>query len=234
MTASEMAITFSGRVCDGFGIALWQADGTGPEPAAVGHSFMTAIEPITAHYYIASRDHIEPSARGVVRADALVGPWPRLTQALASAGRRVADLVMRVPLTTAGADREGEDWFFRDGVETRFLRPQAPLPLTLGTEPFVEFAPPRLVLTEDYRGARDFSDVRISLVSDATPAHVAAGADRAPHAAIARAFLEDLGERSVRFVVDRIELVAETFAGQGRLSGRFAEVPAARVEVISG
>lgn len=232
MMAGNLAITFSGRVRDGFGIALWQADGTGPEPAAVGHSFITAVEPITAHYYVASRDHVEPSARGVVGADALVGPWPRLAQALAAAGRRAAELVMRLPLTTAGADREGEDWFFRDGVETRYLRPQAPLPLALGTDPLVEFAPPRLVLTEDYRGARDFSEVRISLVSDATPVRLAPGAQRGRYAAVAQAFLDDLGGRSVRFVVDRIELVAETFAGHGRLVGRFAEIPTARVEVV--
>lgn len=232
MTAGNLAVTFSGRVRDGFGIALWQADGTGPEPAAVGHSFITAIEPITAHYYIASRDYIDPSAQGVVGAGALVGHWPRFTQALAAAGRRVSDLVMRLPLTTAGADREGHDWFFRNGVETRYLRPQAPLPLALGTDPFVEFAPPRLELTEDYRNVRDFSEVRISLISDATPVRLAPGTSRGRYAAVAQAFLDDLGGRSVRFVVDRIELVAETFTGHGRLSGRFAEIPAARVEVV--
>ncbi|MFL6647213.1 MAG: hypothetical protein ACJ8KO_04560 [Sulfurifustaceae bacterium] len=232
MTAGNTAITFSGRVRDGFGIALWQADGSGPEPAAVGHSFITAIEPITAHYYIASREYIDSSARGVVSADALIGHWPRLTQALAAAGRRVADFVMRLPLTTAGADREGHDWFFREGVETRYLRPQGALPFALGTDPFVEFAPPRLELTEDYRGARDFSDVRISLVSDATPVRLASGAIRGRYAAVAQAFLDDLAGRSVRFVVDRIELVAETFAGHGRLVGRFAEIPTARVEVV--
>src|SRR5687768_9250399 len=128
MSNSEQAVIFAGRVSDGFGVALWQADGTGPEPAATGHTFITPVEPITAHYYVASRDYVDAAKRGGMHATELVGAWPHLAKALRDAKRHVSDLVMRMPLTTAGADREGEDWFYRDGVETRYLRPQAPLP----------------------------------------------------------------------------------------------------------
>ncbi len=232
MNGSNQSVTFTGHVRDGFGIALWQADGSGPEPKATGHTFVTPVEPITAHYYIASRDYVDVAARGGLHATALVGEWPTFAAALAAAGRKVSDLVIRLPLTTAGPDREGEDWFFRDGVETRFLRPQAPLPLSLQVSALLEFAPPRLVLTEDYRGAREFADVRISLVSEATPARAARSALDGPFAAIADAFLADLAGGSVRIVVDSIRLTPATFVGNGRTSGRFAEIPSARLEVI--
>lgn len=232
MSKSELSIGFQGLVGDALGIALWQADGSGPEPAATGHRYVTPIETITAHYYVASRDYIEPAARGGAVATALVGAWPRVDAAFARAARELRDIVIRLPLTTAGADREGDDWFYRDEVETRYLRPQAPLPLLLGNEILLEFAPSRLVLTEDYRGARQFADVQIRLVSDPTPVRIAGCSGDGEIDVLRNAFLEDLAGRPVRFVVDAIHLSLQTFGGHGRTSGRYAEIPAARLEVV--
>lgn len=234
MSASGLSIAFQGRVADGLGIALWQADGSGPEPAATGHQFAAPFETITAHYYIASRDYVDPQAHGGLAATDLTGAWPQLRAALAAAPCALADLVVRLPLTTAGADREGEDWFYRDEVETRYLRPQAPLPLQCGTVTSIEFALPRLVLTEDYRGARQFADVRIALSSDPARPRPAVAARRGPSALLAQALLADIGSRSVRFVVDAIRLTPLRFTGDGRTSGRYAEIPSARLEVVEG
>jgi len=227
-------VLFRGLVADGLGIALWQADGSGPEPAAVGHRFVTPIETITAHYYIASRDFIDPTARAGLTATELHGSWARARTALEANGLAVTNLGMRVPLTTAGADREGEDWSYRDDVETRYLQPQAPLRLLLNDETVLEFPAPRLVLTEDYRGVRKFAEVRIALVSDLTPVRAPSGDVRSVAAdALMQALLTDLAGRSIRFVVDAIHLTNETFDGKGRTSGRYAEIPAARLEVIA-
>lgn len=233
MSRSDENITLSGRVADGHGIALWQADGSGPEPAATGHSFVTPIETITAHYYVASRDHVDPAARAGLAAQALAGPWTEVRAALTRAGFALERLTMRLPLTTAGADRENIDWFYRAGVETRYMRPSGPLPLMLEDHVLLEFAPPRLTLTEDYRGARHFAEVRIALVSDATRAHAPVAALAGRYADLVRAFLADLNGRNVRFVVERIQLTPQTFSGQGRTSGCLAEIPTARVEVVS-
>jgi hypothetical protein len=227
-------VLFRGLVADGLGIALWQADGSGPEPAAVGHRFVTPIETITAHYYIASRDFIDPTARAGLTATELDGSWARARAALVANGLAVTNLSMRVPLTTAGADREGEDWSYRDDVETRYLQPQAPLRLLLNDETVLEFPARRLVLTEDYRGVRKFAEVRIALISDPTPVRAPSGDARSVAAhALMQALLTDLAGRSIRFVVDAIHLTNETFDGKGRTSGRYAEIPAARLEVIA-
>lgn len=232
MTTNKQSIEFSGKVADGLGIAMWQADGSGPEPAAVGHTFDTPLYPITAHYYIASRDYIDRARRGGLAATAVVGDWPRLQAALTAHRRTTRDLIIRLPLTTPGTDREGTDWRFQDGVETRYLYPQAPLPLLLGTIPLVEFAPRRLVLTENYNGAETFADVRISLVSDAAPEHRAAAPAGTTAQDIAGALLADLAERPVRFVVDAIRLAPDAFSDNGRVHGRLAEIPAAHLEVV--
>lgn len=230
----SLSVWFRGLVADGLGIALWQADGSGPEPAAVGHRFGTPIETITAHYYIASRDFIDPSARAGLTATELRGPWSRSRSALEANGLAATNLSMRVPLTTAGADREGEDWFYRDDVETRYLQPQAPLRLLLDDETVLEFPASCLVLTENYRGVRKFSEVQIALVSDPTPVRAPHGDARSAAAeALIQALLADLAGRPIRFVVDAIYLTNETFDGKGRTSGRYAEIPAARLEVIS-
>lgn len=231
-TEVRQAIAFSAALRDGLGIALWQADGSGPEPAAAGHSFDAPFERITAHYYIASRDHVDSGARGGLAAVALTGAWPRLRAALEAQRHALGDLVMRLPLTTAGGDREGEDWFYRDEVETRYLRPQAPLPLLLGRDPLLAFAPARLILIEDYRGARDFTEVRIALTSEPTAAAAVSGAPAGRHARLVGALLADLAGRPVRFVVEAIRLTPEGFAGEGRLAGRYAEIPLARLEVV--
>jgi hypothetical protein len=227
-------VLFRGLVADGLGIALWQADGSGPEPAAVGHRFVTPIETITAHYYVASRDFIDPTAPPGLTATELRGPWSMARTALEANGLAVTNLSMRVPLTTAGADRQGEDWFYRDDVETRYLQPQEPLRLLLNDETVLEFPASRLVLTEDYRGVREFAEVRIALGSDPTPVRAPRGGARSVAAdALTQALLTDLAGRSVRFVVDAIHLTNETFDGKGRTSGRYAEIPAARLEVIT-
>lgn len=232
MNAPAMNIAFSGAVGAGLGIALWQGDGTGPEPAATGHSFDAPFGRITAHYYIASRDHVDASGRGGVAAIAFGGEWPSAPEALAAPGYAVGDLIMRLPLTTAGADREGEDWFYRDDVETRYLRPEGPLSLRLRAEPLLALQPARLVLTEDYRGARNFADVRIALVSEPMAVAAAPGALDGPHGALTAAFLADLNGRPVRFVVEAIHLTPDRFDGHGRVAGRYAEIPLARLEVV--
>lgn len=227
-------IAFAGRARDRLGIAMWQADGTGPEPAAVGHTFVTPVETVTAHYYIASRDYagIDPLARGGLEAVAPFAGFARFAAALTAAGGRPQDLVLKLPLITPGEDREGRDWTYRDGVETRRLGLHGTLQLQLAGEPFVALPVPLLVLTEDYRGARSFHEVRLSLVSDPfVPEDVYAGTRPSVRAA-ARALFDDLDGAALRLVAESIVLLPERFAGDGRVDGRFGEIPTARMEVV--
>lgn len=227
-------IAFAGHARDGLGIAMWQADGTGPEPAATGHTFVTPIEPVTAHYYIASRDHggIDPRGRGGLRALSPLHGFPRFTGALAQLSYRPEELVMKLPLITPGEDREGRDWTYQDGVETRRLHLSGDVRLELASVPFMTLPVPLLILTEDYRGARGFDDVRLSLVSEPFVPSVDPGCKRPELRAAARAFLADLKRTPLRLVAESIVLLPETFSGSGRTSGRFGEIPVARMEVM--
>jgi hypothetical protein len=232
MSASGMSIEFAGRAADRLGIAMWQADGNGPERAAIGHSFDTPIGSITSHYYIASRDYVDHGATGGVVATSLRGTWPRLTAALAEYRRSLKDLLIRLPLTTAGADRQGEDWVYRNDVETRQLYPKTPVPLLFCHAPLLEFPAARLVLTETYKGAQSFADVRLVLMSAPIDPTYAANLDGAAKE-VADALFADIADRPMRIVVDAIDLIlTDVFESEGRIHGRYANIPSARLEVV--
>lgn len=237
MTGDKHAhIAFSGHARDHLGIAMWQADGSGPEPAATGHTFVTPLQPITAHYYIASRDYggIDPAARGALQARAPVRGFPRFAAALGQLGYRPDALVVRLPLITPGEDREGRDWTYRDGVETRRLHLAGGVRLELAGESFMTLPVPLLVLTEDYRGAREFDDVRLSLMSEPFVPRLGADVTRPELRAAGQALLADLNRASLRFVAESVVLLPQTFSGNGRIDGRFGEIPAARMEAVAG
>ena len=226
-------IPFTGTADRGFGLALWQADGTGPEPAAVGHAFDTPIGRITSHYYAASRDYagIDPRARGGLQAQAPLSGLPRLAEALHLAGLTAADLVLRLPLITPGSDREGVDWWYRDAVETRHLRPSAPIPLLVGGVVGAQLAVTTLILTEDYRGVASFADARLSLVSEPF-ALLPVATDTPAVDRVITAWRQDLNDRKLRFVAERIVLSGDGFFGRGRTNGYFADIPSAWLEVV--
>lgn len=224
------SLHLTGLAADGLGIALWQADGAGPEPAAAGHAFNTPIGRIHSHYYIASRDYagIDPRARGALAAHAPLHGFARLTEALREGGIAPSEIVIRLPLITPGEDREGIEWNYRDGVETRYLRPAGPIPVLVRGETALKLDVQRLVLTEDYRGAADFAQARLSLATP--PFAVAAVPTRNELAgAIARAVLQDLNGRPLRFTAERVVLLPGGFTGHGRTHGYFAEIPTARL-----
>lgn len=228
---TDVVLHFTGLARDRLGIAMWQADGTGAEPRAVGHTFVTPLRPVTSHYYIASRDHVDPTARGTAMLVEPVGS-PRLARALREEGAAPEELRVRLSLLTPGADREGIEWFYRDGVETRHLAPRDGVELRFRNTLLLALPVPRLVLTEDYRGAGSFADVRLSIVSDPFLPRLAPDAD-ATARRLGAALLEDLGGSRLRIVVDAIRLLPDTFEGEGRLQGRFAELPSARMETAS-
>lgn len=227
-------IPFVGRAHDKLGIAMWQADGSGPEPAAVGHSFDTPLERITAHYYVASRDYggIDPQARGGLKAAAPFRGFTRFAAALAAAKRRPDDVVLKLPLISPREDREGHEWTYRDGVETRRLYLHGHARLELGGAPLLALPVPVLVLTEDYRGARDFNDVRLSLASEPCVPQIAAAGVRSTDRLVAQALLADLDGGGLRLVADAVKLLEQTFGGNGRLGGRFGEIREARMEIV--
>ena len=228
---SSQAIAFNGLGAQHFGIALWQADGRGPEPQAVGHTFHTPIGPITAHFYSASRDHdrIDPESHGGLVATETIAQFAYFSEALEANKFTLNDVVIKIALTTPTGDVEGKDWFYEDDVEIRHLRLNGPLMLELRREALIEFVVDRMTLTENYQSARSFKDVRILLTTDPIIAKNSSHASSIGTQKVAQAFLTDVANAKLQLTVDEIRLTGETFDGRGRFRTRFADLLGARL-----
>jgi hypothetical protein len=105
----QSQIQFEGLYSQGEGAASWNADGSGPEPAATGH-----VNPLTgtaSTYYISSRDYVtqNSSHAGFHFLPGMIG-FPLFMQALTDNGFTPEQVKVKVGLGTYEEDIEEVDW----------------------------------------------------------------------------------------------------------------------------
>ncbi|MEZ5195592.1 MAG: hypothetical protein R2764_04115 [Bacteroidales bacterium] len=106
-------IPFIGLAADHEGIACWDADGTGPEPEATGHSVTYNGTVYQYSYYYASRDYdgIDPDPNAAaVHLTGIGTGFPNLAIQLAYRGYTIDQIKSKQDIHTFGNDVEGEDW----------------------------------------------------------------------------------------------------------------------------
>jgi hypothetical protein len=112
LTAGNPTVPLQGLKADHEGTAAWDADGTGPEPAANGHGSMV--------YYAASVDYdgIDPNPDACL-AHCLEGSQGFLNTMLQLQyrGFEAGDLKLKMGLCSFGPDVNGEDWGIENGLE---------------------------------------------------------------------------------------------------------------------
>jgi hypothetical protein len=109
LTNAQQQIPFEGLFSQGEGIASWNADGSGPEPAATGHINPNTGTPST--YYSASRDYVtgNPDHAGAHFLPEITG-FPTFLQALSDHGFTCDQVKIKLSLATYEEDIEGLDW----------------------------------------------------------------------------------------------------------------------------
>jgi hypothetical protein len=113
---SQSQIHFEGLYSQGEGGVGWNADGTGPEPAATGHQV-----PFTGFgnqfYYAATIDYITGNAddAGFHLQSGMTG-FPEFEAALASYGYTPEQVKVKNGLFSVGDDIEGIDWLVIDNM----------------------------------------------------------------------------------------------------------------------
>ena len=227
-------ISFVGLERDRMGLVLWSADGSGPEPAGSGHTIPVSEGLIRAPYYMASPDfrNIDPMAFGCMKGKEPVSGFIEFMKTLYESGYRIEDVSITFPLFTLGDDKEGEDWVYQNGVETRFLKTNEPVQIRLMSERLMSLPVSRFTWIEDYREHPDSSE---SIVSGMTDEVIPKDASQKSSASVqfaARAFLSDVDAFRIRLVFEEIGLGDKTFSGNGRTDTRFAEVRRARLEIV--
>jgi hypothetical protein len=113
-------LPFAGPASAHEGIAGWNADGSGPEPAAEGHSFYYNGDFWWMAYYIASRDYdgIDPDPGAAFCHVTGVGTgFPNLEIQMAYRGYTMDQLKVKSGIATLGNDIEGVDWWLDGNIE---------------------------------------------------------------------------------------------------------------------
>lgn len=106
---AQQQIPFEGYLSQGQGFASWNANGSGPEPAATGH-----INPLTgtpSTYYAASLDYITQNSEdaGFHLLPEMTG-FPDFELSLISNGYTPEDVTIKLGLGSYEEDIEGLDW----------------------------------------------------------------------------------------------------------------------------
>ncbi len=227
-------ISFVGLERDRMGLVLWSADGSGPEPAGSGHTIPLSTGLIRAPYYMASPDfrNIDPMALGCMMGMEPVSGFIEFMKTLFESGYRIEDVSVMFPLFTLGDDKEGEDWVYQDGVETRFLKAGGSIQIRLKSESLMSLPVNRFTWIQDYREHPDSSESFVSGMTDEVIPRDASKKSSASVQFAARALLSDVDAFRVRLVLEEIRLGDKTFSGNGRTDTRFAEVRRARLEIV--
>ncbi|MBN2174731.1 MAG: T9SS type A sorting domain-containing protein [Bacteroidales bacterium] len=215
-------IAVQGLAVDHEGTAVWDADGTGPEPAAIGH-----IHPYgwgTCRYYGASRDYIDtnPDAALCHFLDDISG-FPLFIQALADHGFNPGQVKMKTGLLSLKNDIEGEDWFtFNDSHYFNYY--DAWGLIEVNNEPMVSF------YVNHYFDWIASTSVSWNLQSNFSKPFDASGSSSTAVQEVAAAFLADLNGQELRLVVDDLQSVEAFGTVNGRINGNYHEIVSGYLE----
>jgi len=226
------SISFVGLGDEHMGIAAWNADGSGKEPARVHPPLTTPLGEIKHHYYGSSPDYdgIDPESPGGLRAKEAVCGFQHFIAALRKEGYELSDFVAKVPLYTPTEDTTG--WSYENDIERRYLQDHSPTVFELRGEPIFQLPAGRSVSMADWGAAR-FSDVRFwGFTEPSRPENASQSSSEAVQR-IASAFLGDVRGQRLRFVLDTLVLRHDlAFSGNGRVDGMIVEVTSSRLEVV--
>jgi len=133
-------IPIAGLAVDHEGIAFWDADGTGPEPEADGHTFWYGGTEWWMPYYTASRDYddIDPDPNaGLCHLIDIGTGFPNLDIQLAYRGFTIDEFTSKTDIATLGNDVQGVDWGLDGNIHWHHTYGNT-ITFEIGNEPILE------------------------------------------------------------------------------------------------
>ncbi|MCD4734472.1 MAG: hypothetical protein K8R53_00380, partial [Bacteroidales bacterium] len=214
-------IPIQGLTGDHEGIACWNADGSGPEPAAAGHIHPFGYD--SSLYYCASRDYVDtnPDAAMCHFLDNITG-FPLFLQALTDNGFTAGQVKIKIGLFDMKDDIEGEDWFtFNDRHYFNYY--DGYYHIELNGEPMISGYINYFNIHIESTGSYWQFETNFTLPFDASANSSLEVRE------VAAAFLTDMDDEELRFVVDNCPSTGITFNGNGR-EGYYFEVVSGYLE----
>jgi hypothetical protein len=247
-----MRIPMTAPAGERIGTACWEADGSGPEPKATGHTLpwlWSSRYPSNhyyAYYYVASREFIDAQSPGAVRGVATTpANFPFFAAALAANGYTLNELTMRYAPSSLNCDLSGSDWHFSGDVETRIYQAlgmySGMVTLYLRGEKLLSAPLDRMYSFIDYNQLKDATtdypytaDDEISGLMSLQRLVDASQESAEGVRAVAQALLHDLGGTyGLRLYWDSIQSsINESFTGSGRYIGGYFFAPVSWFESV--
>jgi hypothetical protein len=214
-----------GNVSNHQGMARWNADGSGPEPVATGH---TMINGLPATYYFSTVDYgsIDPQATSGFRFTGTASGFSNFISALLGNGFSSSDVTIKFGLYDLGNDIEGEDWWVNGNIETWKLESEQDILIQVNGEDMVGAPAPTLSADLDFGTYEWLVKSDSFLVEDRSATSSAEVQD------VAAAFLSDLSGNGLILVRPLAPNTNETsFNGNGR-SGNTLDSGDWRIEMV--
>jgi len=222
LTNAQM-IPIQGLAVDHEGIAVWDADGTGPEPEGYAHPDPWGVN---VGYYGASRDYDDiddnPNAALCHFLDNITG-FPLFMQALSDNGFTPGQVKAKTSLYDLKNDIEGEDWFILDNTHY-YNRYDGYYYFELNGEPMISGY--IYYIQSFWSSTSTYSEFKASF---SQPVDASANSSDEIKA-VAAAFLSDMNGQELRFVMTEMQPSGETFDGNGRLNGAFVNILEGHIE----
>lgn len=210
--AGYAQIFMQGLVEQHEGIYTWNADGTGPEPAAAGHITGSGAW----YYYYASADYngINPAPGAAMAHLTNTRGFPQFNEKLLQYNYTLADVQVKCSLSDLGDDIEGLDWF------------------DFASNSFSNYYHTHLIILVDGHGILSLSlDYNMLIVnhfsgtmvseSGYAPVRDISGAAPPDCREIAQAFLADMGKDELKFIGTSIDFHSG-FGGNGRTGSKYS------------
>ena len=217
-------IPIQGFFEDHEGSAVWDADGSGPEPEAYGHIHPFGYGP--SGYYAASRDYdgIDPDPKAAMChfMNGITG-FPLLIQALVDNGFTPGQLKIKYGMGTLKDDIEGEDWFTFNNAHY-VNRYDSYYTIVLNNEPVISCYNNYMQVHID-----SLDDFWVIETNFSYPEDIS-GFSSPPVQDVAAAFMADMNGQQMRLVVDDLQFTGEFFDGNGRVDGAFFDIVSGYLE----
>ena len=214
-------IPIEGLAVDHEGIVCWDADGSGPEPAATGHYHPFGVG--SSLYYGASRDYDDidpdPDAAMCHFLDNIEG-FPLFEQALTDNGFTPGQVKVKIGLCTMKDDIEGEDWFTFNNVHS-YNRYEAYYHIELNGELMIS-GNINYTYISSFGSYWQFES-SFTLPFDASENSSSEVQD------VAGAFIDDMLGEELRFVIDNLPATI-TFSDSNGRDGAYFEIVSGYLE----
>ncbi len=212
---SQSRIWLRGEPSNHQGAVVWNADGTGLEPAAHGHKL--PFKSRQEHYYLATADYggVDPQATSGLTGFNIREFSSQFNSAFFGNGFLPSDLTVKWGLYTLGNDKEGEDWWVNGTREIRIYRSEQDCVIQLTDEDMVGGR--ELDQTWDI----DWDANMYTVTSDTFFVEDRSYSSSGKVQAVAAAFLAEISGVGIVFIRPRQQITSgiPISSGQGRAGG---------------